>query len=661
MTGAKLFQTSGPLFMFSFFRRGTTAKIMLVFLGLALFAMVVTGFGTGGGGMGGLGGGGTTTVASVEGETITAQEVTDQVQRQLARARQQQPELDMGRFLAGGALEEIIEQMIGLAANTIFGRDQGLAASKEMIDREIAGIPAFQNLAGQYDPAAMQAALQREGMTEQELRDDIAAQLIQRQLLIPVAGSAHVPQGLAHQYASLLLESRSGMIGVVPAQAMGPGREPTGEEVAAFYRENQARYTVPERRVVRYAVFGPQQVANQIRATDAEIAAAYQANPAYQARESRRLSQVVLPDEAAARAFVQSAGGGGGFAQAASRAGFSAEDTNLGELTREALVRTSSEAVANAAFSAARGAVVGPIRSELGWHVLRVEDVVGKPATPLASVRSELAAQIEQQKAQNAIADLAEAIEGQIEEGATLAEIAQARSLQLRETPPVTATGQAPGNPAFQAPPELAPLLKTAFDMEANEEPVVEPISEGQAYAVMTIGDVTPAAAPPLAQIADRVKADLVARRAVERARAVAASIVAKINAGTPPAQAFREAEVQLPAPESVSATRREIAREGGQVPPPLAMLFSLPRGKARLLAAPNGAGWFVVALQNVVPGDAGKEPGLAEAVRGQFAQVLGDEYGRQFSNAIRAELEVKRNEDAVRKLRSDLPGGVAP
>lgn len=645
--------------MFSFFRRGASAKIMLVFLGLALFAMVVTGFGTGGGGIG-VGGLGATTVATVEGEEITAAEVTDQVQRQLARMREQQPELDMGRFLAGGALEEIVDQMIGLLANTVFGREQGLAASKTMIDREIASIPAFQNLAGQYDPAALQGALEREGMTEAQLREDIARQLIQRQLLLPVAGSAHVPQGLAHQYASLLLESRSGMIGVVPAEAMGPGREPTQQEVAAFYQENQTRYTIPERRVVRYALFGPQQVAEQIRATDAEIAAAYRQNPAYQARESRKLSQVVLPDEAAARAFVQQASGGS-FAQAASAAGFSAEDTNLGELTKEALARTSSEAVANAAFSAAEGAVVGPVQSELGWHVLRVDDVVATPARPLASVRAEIAAQVEQQKAQNALADLAEGIEAQIEEGATLPEIAQARGLQLRETPPVTATGQAPGNPQFQPPAELAPLLETAFDMEAGEEPVIEPIADGQAYALIAIGDVTPAAAPPLAQIAERVKADLVAKRANERARAVAASIVAKINAGTPPADAFRQAEVQLPAPESVSATRREIAREGGQVPPPLAMLFSLPRGKARVLEAPNGAGWFVVALQNVVPGDANKEPGLTEAVRGQFAQVLGDEYGRQFSNAIRNDLEVKRNEDALRKLRGDLTGGTAP
>jgi peptidyl-prolyl cis-trans isomerase D len=89
-------------------------------------------------------------------------------------------------------------------------------------------------------------------------------------------------------------------------------------------------------------------------------------------------------------------------------------------------------------------------------------------------------------------------------------------------------------------------------------------------------------------------------------------------------------------------------------------MLFSLPRGKARILEAPNGQGWFVVYLQTVVPGDASKEPGLTEAVKGQFSQILGDEYGQQFTAAMRAGLKVKRNEDAIRQLRRTLTGGGA-
>lgn len=643
--------------MLSSFRRGLMAKLMLGVLFLTLVAMVITGFGTGGGGLGDLGGLRSGTVASVEGEKLTSERLRDETQRQFERLRREQPELDMAAFLRRGSIEEVLDQLIDLTAITVFGREQGLGVSRQMIDRDIASVPAFQGLTGQFDDAAFRRVLAQERLTEQQLRDDLQARLIQRQLVLPVAGSAFVPNAIAQQYASLLLEQRSGIVGAVPSAAMGAGAEPTDAELAAFYRTSQARYTIPERRVLRYALFGPEQVAAASQATDAEIQAAYRQNPAYAARETRSLSQVVLQNEAAAKAFAQKVAGGTAFAAAALQAGYSPADTALGANTREALAAKSSPQVAAAAFGAAEGATVGPIRSPFGWHVLRVDDVIVNAARPLAAVRGEIAAQIQQRKAMDALSDLAARIEEAIGDGSSFEEIVAAQKLAIVETPPVTARGAAPDNPGWQAPAELQPLLEGAFAVEPGDDPAVETVQENQRYALVAVARAIPAAAPPLASIRDRVKADLIVRRASERARAVATAIVAKINAGTAPAQAFAQAGVKLPPVQPLTATRRDIARRNAQVPPPMAMMFSLPRGKARLLPAPDGRGWFVVYLDRIVPGDARKEPGLAEAVRSQFAQILGEEYAQQFTGAIRSSLKVKRNDEAVRKLRSELAG----
>lgn len=641
--------------MLSSFRRGLMAKLMLGVLFLTLVAMVITGFGTGGGGLGDLGGLRAGTVASVEGEKLTSDRLSDETQRQFERLRREQPELDMAAFLRRGSIEEVLDQLIDLTAITVFGREQGLGVSRTMIDRDIAGVPAFQDVSGRFDDSTFRRVLAQERLTEQQLRDDLQARLIQRQLVLPVAGSAFVPNAIAQQYASLLLEQRSGVVGAVPSAAMGAGAEPTEAELNAFYRTGQARYTIPERRVLRYALFGPEQVAAASQATDAEIQAAYSRNPAYSARETRRLSQVVLQNEAAAKAFAQKVAGGTAFAAAALQAGYSPTDTALGVNTHEALAGKSSPQVAAAGFGAAKGATVGPIRSPFGWHVLKVDDVIVSAARPLAAVRGEIAAQIQQRKATDALSDLAARIEEAIGDGSSFEEIVAAQKLAIVETPPVTARGAAPDNPGWQAPAELQPLLEGAFAVEPGDDPAVETVQENQRYALVAVARAIPAAAPPLAQIRDRVKADLIVRRASERARAVATAIVAKINAGTAPAQAFAQAGVKLPPVQPLTATRRDIARQNAQVPPPMAMMFSLPRGKARLLPAPDGRGWFVVYLERIVPGDARKEPGLAEAVRGQFAQILGDEYAQQFTSAIRSSLTVKRNDEAVRKLRSEL------
>jgi peptidyl-prolyl cis-trans isomerase D len=643
--------------MLSIFRRGFMAKIMLIILGIGLLAIVLTGFGTGGsGGLGGLGGLNASTVATVGGEKLTSARLTDETQRQLARIRRERPELDMAAFLQQGALEEVLSQLIDQTAAAVFGRGHGLGVSRQMIDRDIASIPEFQDLSGRFDDATFRRVLSQENMTEQQVRDDFAARLLQRQLLGPVTGAAYVPDAIALQYASLLLEQRSGIVGAVPSAAMGAGAEPGEAELANFYRTNRARYTIPERRVIRYAAFGADNVAAQAQATEAEIQAAYRSDPSNAARETRRLSQVVLP-EAEAKALAQKVAAGTGFAAAAAQAGRSATDIALGVNSREEYASKSSPAVAAAVFGAAKGATVGPVRGPFGWHVVKVEDVIVATAKPLDSVRGEIAAQIQQRKAGNALNDLAGRIENAISDGSTFDEVVAANKLAVTETPPVTATGAAPDSPAWKAPPELQPLLEGAFAIEPGEDPAVEAIQENQRYALVAVARAIPATVPPLASIRDRVKADLIVRRASERARAVASSIVARINAGTPPAQAFALAQVKLPPVQTLTATRREMAQANAQVPPPMAMMFSLPRGKARLLPAPDGRGWFVVYLDRIVPGDARKEPALIQAVRRQFGEIIADEYGRQFTAAVRSDLKIERNDDAVRKLKAELAG----
>ena len=184
--------------MLSFFRRGIVAKLMLIVLGIGIFAIVITGFGTGGSGLGSMTGTGGA-VAKVDGESITAQQLTDEANRQLARVRQEQPELDMASFLRAGSLETIADQMIDLAAIAGFARDAGLAATREMVDREIQRIPAFQNMAGQFDDATFRRALAQERISEQQLREEIAQRMLQRQLIQPAAGLAFVPRAIATQ------------------------------------------------------------------------------------------------------------------------------------------------------------------------------------------------------------------------------------------------------------------------------------------------------------------------------------------------------------------------------------------------------------------------------------------------------------------------------
>jgi peptidyl-prolyl cis-trans isomerase D len=287
--------------------------------------------------------------------------------------------------------------------------------------------------------------------------------------------------------------------------------------------------------------------------------------------------------------------------------------------------------------------------------VVKIDDVKMIPGRPLAAVRGELATRIEAEKGQRLLAEIATRIDNKVSGGASFDQVAREEKLAVVETPPVTGQGVAPDRPDWKAPPELGAILKGASLLGPNEQPEVAQVTPNQRFALVSVTQVIAAAPPPFAKVQPQVKSDLVAQRAADRAKAVAQSIVSKINAGVAAADAFRQANVALPAVQPLSAVRREVGRKGQQVPPPLQVLFALPRGKAKMIPAPGNAGWLVVYLDKIVPGDASKEPGLPEGLRGELTGSIGEEYAQQLVGAIRASVKIRRNEQAIAKLKTEL------
>jgi hypothetical protein len=104
----------------------------------------------------------------------------------------------------------------------------------------------------------------------------------------------------------------------------------------------------------------------------AEMRSFYDRNPdRYRRREARRIHHAVLPDEASARGVASALAKG------------EVADVPIFELHRGELVGPFEDAV----FAATRGDVVGPIASEHGWHVARLDDVVPAGVVPFEQAR----------------------------------------------------------------------------------------------------------------------------------------------------------------------------------------------------------------------------------------------------------------------------------
>jgi peptidyl-prolyl cis-trans isomerase D len=628
------------------------AFVLLV--GLAFAMGDITGSKNFGGGKSLLSGG--SDIAKVGGRSIDSNEVTQRVQNSIDIERRQQPGLDMATFLAGGGFEGTLDQIINVAALERFGHEQGIRISKRLVDGEIASMPAFFGPTGTFDRNAFLRLIGERRISEAQIRDDIKVELLTRQLLLPAANDARMPAGVARPYAALSLESRNGLIGFVPAAAMPRGAAPNDAELAAYYKRNLARYTVPERRIIRYAPFGLSSTAGKSAPTEAEIADYYRKNGAnYAASETRDLSQVILQDQAAVRAFEAKLKAGTSFTDAAKQAGL--DPVALKAQNRAAFAKLSSDAAAAAVFAQPRDGIAPAQRSGLGWHIVRVDAINATAARPLAAVRAEIVAALTAEKEGAQLADLAAKIQDGIDDGQTFDEIVKANGLKAVTTPAITSTGQDPDNPAVQANPEFARFLEPMFESQPDDDAAIETVVPDKEFALADLDRIIPAAPRPLAQIKAQVTADFERERAVKQARTVADTAIAKVGKGMPFAQALREGGVALPAPKPVGGRRRELTQGGQRVPPPLALMFSMKEKSAKRLEAPGGEGWYIVWLDKIIPGDVRSEPMLIPQLQAEFSRLVGQEYASQFTDAVKAELGVKRNPDAEAKLKRQLAG----
>jgi peptidyl-prolyl cis-trans isomerase D len=475
-------------------------------------------------------------------------------------------------------------------------------------------------------------------------------------MLIPANYAAAVPQSLALQYATLLKERRKGAIAVLPSGAYSPKGDPSAAQLNAFYTAHRTDYLRPERRVIRYVTFGEEALGTLPAPTDAQIAARYQKNAAqYQAKQTRTFTQLVVPTEAAAKAIAAEVAGGKTLAAAASSTGLAT--TTVGPITQSDFANQSSQAVASAAFAAAQGALVPPARGGLGWYVLRVDKIENSAGKTLAQARDEIAKALAEEQKKAAFADLAANVEDQLDKGQSLAETAKTLKAEVQSTEPLTADGRVYGK-SEAAPPILARALKTAFEMQESEPQLAE-AEPGKTFLVFEVAQVTPSAAAPLAEIKDRVTFDWRKAEGNKAAKLAAQRVLQRIAGGQDVKSALAAEKIALPPVQTVDMGRDDLAKQQ-QIPPVLALMFSMAKGTVKRLEGPENNGWFVVKLDDISLPPLDRNDPMIGATQQQLAGVFGSEYAEELVHAIQRDVGVKKNQPAIDAVARQLTGKTA-
>ena len=456
---------------------------------------------------------------------------------------QQQPPLPLPQYIAEGGMDGTFERMLNSLSIEQFATQQRMSVTDQYALAQVA--PQFQNPAtGKFDQRLFDQYLQQQRTSTAQITRSIRQDLLQRLLLQPTLSATQLPNKLAAPFASLLLERRDGQIGLIPASAVRSGPAPTDAELTAFYRRNSARYIVPERRAVRYAIITPEQVKAEAAPTEKEIADNYQNQRAsFLPSEKRSFTQVLVADQAAATALVAKVKAGSSLEAAAQGIGLSA--AKITDTVKAAYTTQTSDALAIAAFAASKGALVGPIRTPLGYAITRVDVITLVPGKTLEQARPEIIKALTKVKTQAALGTLHDAIDDAISNKASFGDVVARYKLAATTTAPLLSSGTDPEVATSKPDPKLMPIVQAAFALDPAQGAQMAPMGADGGFALVMIDRIVAAAPRPLAQIHDAVAKDFAAERNLREARRIAGLVTAQLAKGVPIAQALSATGLQ--------------------------------------------------------------------------------------------------------------------
>ena len=330
---------------------------------------------------------------------------------------------------------------------------------RQLADR-IAAEPAFQE-DGKFSKQRYEAIARSQGFSvvglDERLREDMRLSRYRD----AIVQTAIVPRATLDGFIRLSEQSREvSMVNVGP-EAFAAMGAPTDGLLTAYYAGRLKECGVPEQVRVEYVELSLDALAARTPVDPEEVKKFYEANKSrFVQREERRASHILFTVAAGAPEAENKAAEAkaaalaeelrkkpAGFAQAAKAQsqdpGSAVQGGDLGFFARGAMVKPFEDA----AFGAKKDDIVGPVRSDFGWHVIRVTDVKPEKGKSLAEATPEIEAELKKGAAARRFVEVAEGLTNIVyEQSTSLKPASDAYGLPIQQSGWFSKAGGAPGS-----------------------------------------------------------------------------------------------------------------------------------------------------------------------------------------------------------------------
>ncbi|MBL8703807.1 MAG: SurA N-terminal domain-containing protein [Rhodospirillales bacterium] len=584
------------------------------------------------------------TVATVGNASISVAELNSEFRRQLDRLRPMfggQLDSDKGRQL--GLLDRSLDMLVGEALLQQEIKRLGIAVPDDAIRQRIAALPQLKNEAGLFDPRRFEMLLRNSGRSEGEFIAGLRQELTRDQLAGTIAAGIRTPATLADTVFRFRSEKRVADYVAVDAARMPEPPAPDEAAQKAYLEQHKDRFSTPEYRAFEFVRIDPAKMVADFKVPDDQLKAAYdQRLSEFQHPAKRDVLQMALPDEATAKRAVDELAQGKDFLAVAKEVANQGEDVvKLGAVSRGDIAKLLPE-LAAPTFELAVGQSTQPIKSLLGWHVVKVLSEEPARTESFEEAKPRLLAELAREAAPDAITRLANRFEDERAGSGQMDDAAQRAGLVAVKVPAMDREGRAPDGKPIDGLPQGGVVERAVFESAVNTDgPMLETPDGGIVFFRVT--GISPPAVKPFEQVREQVVQAIVAEKRLEAAKAEAEAIQAKVKGGATLAAAAGEGvEVKTTQP----FTRDDRAAFGRPAASLVADLFKASAGDTAI--AQSGPGYIVAQLKSIAPADpAADAPALAQVADALRQQIGADVYA-QFNNALRSRFGVEVKQSVV-------------
>ena len=510
-------------------REGVNSIAVKIILGLIILSFVFAGVGSY------ITGGGNNAAAKVGNTEIGRGEFEQAYQNERNRMQSQLGDY-FSQMLADPAYVEsfrksVLDRMINDVLLEQQAESLGLRISDSQIRTMILEMPQFQT-AGQFDQEVYQAALRRAGFSPESFAEYMRRDLMRNQLVTALQGSEFVLQGEIDTQSKLIAQTRDIRTVTLSVAELAKSVELTEEEISEYYQQNPLAYTRPEQAKVSYIELSAEALKGQIQVSDEQAEQYYQEHlDKYSTEEQRKVSHILVQgdDEAKAQAILDELNAGADFAALAEEKSddFGSADVggDLGWIERDVM----DPAFEDAAFALENvGDTTGLVKSEFGYHIIKLDELQASKAQPFSEVAAEIKQELLDQEAVDQFYELQTELEKvAFEYPDSLDDSAEAINAKIQTTDFVS---QIDAPELLKTPAVMQAILSPEVKEDGLNSEVIEVAPEH--VIVVRVEETRDETVLPLEEVQDQVVAALSAVKAEQQAIELGVSLVNELKAG---------------------------------------------------------------------------------------------------------------------------------